>query len=165
MENFGVIFGDDKDKFSIYSHAFCQSIAKVQYQFYQEEVAIANAIGVGIQSFSQEIFNQRTSILGLEYMGEGVNVPFDKQWPAGFGTGPFTIQSRYITEDVPVGCHIYHLLGKKFGVKTPIIDSMITLASSMTGINFYETGLTLDDLGIALLNKDQLLDYLNNGTI
>lgn len=49
------------------------------------------------------------------------------------------------------------------GVKTPVIDSMITLASVMTGQDFYEKGLTLDELGIGHLNKEQLLDYLNNG--
>ena len=68
-----------------------------------------------------------------------------------------------MTEDVPVGCHIYHELGKKFGVKTPVIDSMITLGSVMTGKDFYKNGLTLEDLGIAHMDKEQLLDYLNNG--
>ena len=62
-----------------------------------------------------------------------------------------------------MGCHIYHELGKKYGVKTPVIDSMITLASVMTGQDFFESGLTLDDLGIGHLDEKQLLDYLNNG--
>ena len=38
MQNFGRIFGDDKKKFSIYSHAYCEGISEVQYAFYQEEV-------------------------------------------------------------------------------------------------------------------------------
>jgi opine dehydrogenase len=60
-----------------------------------------------------------------------------------------------------VGCHIYHELGKKYGVKTKVIDSMITLASVMTGHDFYSEGMTLDDLGIGHLDKEQLLRYLN----
>ena len=48
-------------------------------------------------------------------------------------------------------------------VETPVIDSMITLGSVMTGKDFYKNGLTLDDLGIGHLDKDQLLDYLNHG--
>jgi opine dehydrogenase len=40
---------------------------------------------------------------------------------------------------------------------------MITLGSVMTGKDFYKTGITLDDLGIGHLDKEELLDYLNNG--
>ena len=164
MENWGRIFGgNDKYSYSIYSHAYCESIAEVQYAFYQEEVALAEKMGVGIQKFSKKNFLSRTSILGPEYMGDDCIVPFDEQWPTGFGTGPFSIQNRYITEDIPVGCHIYHELGKKYDVPTPVIDSMITLGAVMTGQDFYASGLTLDDLGIGHLNKDELLAYLNEG--
>ena len=120
-------------------------------------------MGVGIQPFEKDIFFQRTSVLGPEYMGEGVNVPFTEQWTTGFGTGPFTIQNRYVTEDVPIGCHVYHALGKKFGVPTPIIDAFITLGGVMTGRNFFESGLTLEELGIAHMTKDEMLRYLNDG--
>lgn len=44
-----------------------------------------------------------------------------------------------------------------------MIDSMITLGAVMTGQDFYASGLTLDDLGIGHLNKDELLAYLNEG--
>ncbi|MCD8217856.1 MAG: NAD/NADP octopine/nopaline dehydrogenase family protein [Clostridiales bacterium] len=166
MENWGRIFGgNDKYTYSIYSHAYCESIAEVQYAFYQEEVKLAEAMGVGIQYFPKKNFLSRTSILGPEYMGDECIVPFDDQWPTGYGTGPFTIQNRYITEDVPVGCHIYHELGKKYGIATPVIDSMITLGSVMTGHDFYAEGLTLDDIGIGGLDKEQLLAYLNEGTL
>ena len=55
-------------------------------------------------------------------------------------------------------------LGKKFGVPTPIIDSMITIASAMVGTDFYKTGVTLEDLDIGHMDKEQLLEYLNKGT-
>lgn len=162
MENWGKIFGgNDKYTYSIYSHAYCPSIAEVQYAFYLEELELAKAIGVSVQEYPKKNFLSRTSILGPEYMGEDCIVPFDEQYETAYGTGPFTIQNRYITEDIPVGCHIYHELGKKYGVKTKVIDSMITLASVMTGHDFYSEGMTLDDLGIGHLDKEQLLRYLN----
>ena len=164
MENWGIIYGgNDKYTYSIYSHAYCKSIAEVQYAFFLEECELAEKMGVGIQKYPKKNFMSRTSILGPEYMGDDCIVPFDEQWQTGYGTGPFTINNRYITEDIPVGCHIYHELGEKYGVKTPVIDSMITLASVMVGQDFYANGLTLDELGIGHLDKDELLDYLNNG--
>ena len=33
----------------------------------------------------------------------------------------------------------------------------------MTGKDFYKTGITLEDLGIGHLDKEALLEYLNNG--
>ena len=164
MENFGTVLGRNIHDYSIYSHSFCPSISEVQYQFYNEEIALANAIGVGIQPFKRDVFFQRTSVLGEEYMGEGCTVPFEEQWEVGFGTGPFTIENRYVTEDVPVGCHVYHELGVKFGVPTPIIDAMIVLGGVMNHVNYFEKGMTLEDLGIAHLDRDQLLAYLHDGT-
>lgn len=163
MENFGVIFGEDKYKFSIYSHAYCPSISEVQYAFYKEECALAEAMGVGIQPYRKEQFFSRENVLGAEYMGEDYVIPFDQQDPIQFGTGPFTMENRYITEDIPVGCHVYHELGKKFGVKTPVIDSMINLASAILQRDFYQMGYTLDYLGIGHMSKEEMNAYLREG--
>lgn len=163
MENWGVIYGEDKYQYSIYSHAYCPSIAKVQYSFYQEQCRLAEAMGVGIQDFEKKQFFSRESILGPEYMGPDYIIPYDQQDYIQFGTGPFSIDNRYITEDIPVGCHTYHELGKKYGVKTPVIDAMINLASAMMETDYYEKGYTLDYLGIGHMDKEQLLKYLNEG--
>ena len=163
MENFGTVLGGNLHDYSIYSHSFCPSISQVQYEFYNEEMALAEAIGVGIQPFDRDVFFQRTSVLGQEYMGSGCTVPFEEQWEVGFGTGPFSIKNRYVTEDVPVGCHVYHELGVKFGVPTPIIDSMIVIAGAMNQEDYFAKGLTLEDLGIAHLDREQLLAYLHDG--
>lgn len=166
MENWGVVFGTfDKKDFSIYSHAYCPSISKVQYALYQEEVALAEAIGVGIQPFKKEQFFSRKNILGSEFMGDDYVIPFEEQDYFALRTGPHSIYNRYITEDIPVGCRVYHELGQKFGVKTPIIDSMISLASVMTETDYLDKGYSLDYLGIGHLNKEELLDYLENGNI
>lgn len=163
MENWGVIYGENKYDFSIYSHAYCPSISQVQYTFYKEECALAEAIGVGIQPYDKQDFFSRENVLGQEYMGKDYVIPFDQQDYIQYGTGPFTMENRYITEDIPVGCHIYYLLGKKFGVKTPVIDSMINLASAILQRDFYESGYTLDYLGVGHMDKAELNLYLREG--
>ena len=97
-------------------------------------------------------------------MGEDYVIPFEQQDPIQFGTGPFTMENRYITEDIPVGCHVYHELGKKFAVQTPVVDSMINLASAILGRDFYKVGYTLDYLGIGHMNKAEMNAYLREGT-
>jgi opine dehydrogenase len=96
-------------------------------------------------------------------MGEKFEVPFSEQYTLALGTGPFTIHNRYITEDIPVGCHIFSELAKKYGVEVPVIESMITLASIMTGTDFRKSGVTLKDLGIAHMDRQMLNAYLREG--
>ena len=148
MQNFGRIFGDDKFKFSIYSHAYCEGISEVQYSFYLEECELAKAMGVGIQPYEREHFFSRENVLGQEYMGLDYKIPYDHQDPIQYGTGPFTMENRYITEDIPIGCNVYSQLGRAYGVKTPVIDSMITLACAILKRDLLKTGYTLADLGI-----------------
>jgi opine dehydrogenase len=163
MENFGKIFGEDRTKFSIYSHAYCNSISEVQYSFYLEECELAKALGVGIQPYEREHFFSRENVLGQEYMGLDYLIPFDQQDPIQYGTGPFSMENRYITEDIPVGCYVYSQLGKKFGVKTPIIDSMIHLAQAIMKRDLLKNGYTLDYLGIGDLTPDQLNAWIREG--
>lgn len=170
MENWGVIFcGHDKTTYSMYSHGLCPSICEVQYQFYNEEIALAEAIGVGCPSYKYEMFFSRRSVLTQEYMGldenGNDNVVFPLDQPSNEGnTGPNSIHHRYLTEDVPIGCKVYHDLGVAYGVPTPIIDSMIILAGAMHKKSFFETSrYNLEYLGIGSMSKEELLAYLNDG--
>lgn len=170
MENWGVIFGGyDKNSYSMYCHGLCPSICEVQYQFFEEEKALARAIGVGTPEYAYESFFSRRSVLTQEYMGldkegkDNVVFPLDKPSDEG-NTGPNSINHRYLTEDVPVGCKIYHDLGVQYGVPTPVIDSMITLAGAMHKKNFFETSrYNLAYLGIDNMSRTELLNYLNEG--
>ncbi len=170
MENWGVIYcGNDRTTYSMYSHGLCPSICEIQYKFYNEEIALAEAIGVGCPTYKYEMFFSRRSVLTQEYMGldkdGNDNVVFPLDQPSNEGnTGPNTIHHRYLTEDVPIGCKIYHDLGVQYGVATPIIDSMITLAGAMHNLSYYETSkYTLAYLGIDNMPKPELLAYLNDG--
>lgn len=170
MENWGVIFcGHDKTTYSMYSHGLCPSICEVQYKFYNEEIALAEKIGVGIPKYKKDMFFSRRSVLTQEYMGldengnDNVIFPLDQPSTEG-NTGPNSIHHRYMTEDVPIGCKIYHDLGVQYGVKTPIIDSMITLAGAMHNKDFFkESRYNLKYIGINDMSKENLLNYLNNG--
>ncbi|MCR5347517.1 MAG: NAD/NADP octopine/nopaline dehydrogenase family protein [Fretibacterium sp.] len=171
MENWTLIYGKEPETYSMYSHGLCPSIARVQYQFYMEEQAIAEAIGIDIPTYEYEMFFSRRSILTQEYMGlddngkDNVVFPLDKPSDEG-NAGPNNIHHRYFTEDIPVGCKIYHDLGVKYGVPTPIIDAMITLGGAIHEKNFFEeTRYTLDYLGIGKMDREQLLKYLYTGAL
>ncbi|MGL5512991.1 MAG: NAD/NADP octopine/nopaline dehydrogenase family protein, partial [Sporomusa sp.] len=127
----------------------------------------AKACGTDIAPVDTDYFFCRSSIYGPEYMGKGYKIPFDydmryRQEP--YGDGPFTLETRYITEDIPVGCYLISQLGKKFGAETPVIDAMITLGCSMLKRDLMaQVGYGLEFLGIAHMNREQLNSWLREG--
>ncbi|WP_279009561.1 NAD/NADP octopine/nopaline dehydrogenase family protein [Synergistes jonesii] len=170
IDNWGKIdyVGAKDVYYCIYHYAFSENVSKVQYAFYLEEVKIAKALGVGIQAYPEDVFFSRMSLLGEECLGEGYRTPLDKNLPEVIGmiynkNDRFTLKSRYITEDIPVGCKIYRELAQLMGVETPIIDSMIVLASTMNGVDYFKEGFDLAYLGIKGMDKEQLLTYLREG--
>ena len=164
MENFGTVLGQYPKNYSLYAFGLCPSIAQVQSVFWEEEKAIAKAMGVGICTVNYEDFFSRTTMYGKEYMGPDFAVPFADRLENFYGDGPFDLENRYITEDVPVGCFVYQQLARKYNVPTPIIDSMILLANTMIKRDLIATSkYTLDYLGIGHMDHDQLQKYLRDG--
>lgn len=67
-----------------------------------------------------------------------------------------TVPGRYITEDVPHGLVPIANLGRALGVATPLTDSLITVASTIMGTDYWREGRTLAKLGLEGLTPDQI---------
>lgn len=164
MQNFGTVLGQDPKNYSLYGFALCPAIAEVQAVFWEEEKALAKAMDVDVCRVDYEDFFSRTTMYGKEYMGPDFAVPFEEKYENFFGDGPFNLESRYITEDVPVGCYVYQQLAKKYDIPTPTIDSMIYLANVMIKRDLIkDSKYTLDYLDIDHMSHDQLHKYLFEG--
>lgn len=61
--------------------------------------------------------------------------------------GPVSVNSRYITEDVPQGLVLLESLGQALGVRTPVATALIELASAALGRELRAQGRTLAALG------------------
>lgn len=164
MQNFDTVLGKNMSDYSLYAFGACPAIAEVQAQFWEEEKALAKKMEVGLCTVNYEDFFSRTTMYGKEYMGPDFAVPFEENYPNFWGDGPFDLENRYITEDVPVGCYLMSQLGKRYDVPTPIIDSMILLASTMTKKDLAgDSKYTLEYLDIAHMTHEQLQQYLREG--
>jgi opine dehydrogenase len=76
---------------------------------------------------------------------------------------PPSLDHRYIREDVGYGLVPMAEIGKLLGVKTPVMDALITLASPALGIDFRGEGLTLEKMGLAGVSAEHLPSILENG--
>jgi opine dehydrogenase len=76
---------------------------------------------------------------------------------------PSSLDHRYIKEDVGYGLVPMAEVGRLFGVKTPVMDALISLASTALGIDFRSAGLTLEKMGLGGVEPGQLQPILENG--
>ena len=72
---------------------------------------------------------------------------------------PPTLDHRYIREDVGYGLVPMAEIGKLLGVKTPVMDALITLASTALGADFRQEGLTLGKMGLAGIAPRTVAEY------
>ena len=76
---------------------------------------------------------------------------------------PKTLDHRYLREDVGYGLVPMAEIGRLLGVKTPVIDALITLASVVNRADYRKDGLTLEKMGLAGVTPEHLPGVLHNG--
>lgn len=61
--------------------------------------------------------------------------------------GPFSIDNRYVTEDVPMGLGLLHSLGDFLNVDTPICNSLMNIATALIpSRNFWQESRTIQSV-------------------
>jgi opine dehydrogenase len=76
---------------------------------------------------------------------------------------PPSLDHRYIREDIGYGLVPMAEIGKLVGVRAPMMDALITLASTALGIDFGAEGLTLEKMGLAGASRETLSVILEDG--
>lgn len=103
-------------------------------------------------------------------------------WQAGFGPrgdlwatingsrmltqlrAPGSLDTRWLTEDIPYGIATWSALGTQFDVPTPVMSALTDLGAAVTGQDLRAATRTPAALGIAGLTRDALARYLITGT-
>jgi opine dehydrogenase len=146
-----------RGNFQFYVEGLTPAIARVLEALDRERVTVAAALGVRTNSareWLQTAYNATGSSLYEAMLNN----------PGYYGiNAPANLEHRYLFEDVPMSLVPIAELGRAFGVATPTMDTMITLASTIHRVNYRSRGRTLDRLGIAGLTLDELQGYVNNG--
>jgi opine dehydrogenase len=155
--NAGWIDTAGKD-FFFYRDGNTLSISRGIQAVYKEVAALAKALGVAMAEYPEEDFWKKSAIMSTH-----ARAAFDKEVMVARISGPSSVRSRYITEDLPQGLVPMAHLARQFGVPTPVIDAVIALGSVINQTDYLKEGLSLQDLGLAGLDREQMLRYLNEG--
>ncbi len=76
---------------------------------------------------------------------------------------PPSLDHRYIREDVGYGLVPMAELGKMLGVKVPVMEALVTLASTALGVDFRVEGLTRAKMGLDGISADRFPAILAEG--
>jgi opine dehydrogenase len=76
---------------------------------------------------------------------------------------PGSIDHRHFNEDIPYGLTPTASLGRAMGVAVPVMEGFITVASTVSGRDFWSEGRTVEKLGLAGKSKEQILEFVQEG--
>ncbi len=70
---------------------------------------------------------------------------------------------RYMREDTALGLSLLVSIGRWAGHPMPVAAGLLAIASAITGEDLYTTGRTLENLGLAGLDRAQMRDFMRDG--
>ena len=122
---------------------------------FEEVSQVADAIGVTMLDYPEEDFWSKSTIMSTYF-----RAVFDKEGAVTKISGPESVKSRYITEDLPYGLVPIKKLAQQYEVPTPLIDAVIEFGSVINQTNYMKEGISLEELGISGLSKDELKRFI-----
>jgi opine dehydrogenase len=152
----GVIFNVGRIEFSkgefwMYKEGFTPSVMKLLHSLEEEKMALLRALGLEPVRF-EDFYEYR----------------YQEKW-ADFSKvaskGPTSANTRYISEDIPIGMVLWASLGDLLGVPTPTARSLIHVSSVIHDTDYWQGGRTVEKLGLAEMTVEELKRYLMDGTV
>lgn len=131
------------DDFCMYHRAFTEHVWNALEKLDAEKMDVIASLG-GKRVPYVEACKMRNS---LDAGIDAKEVFFEYAAMPTRAKGPTTVDSRYITEDVPQGLVMLEALGKRTGVPTPVCTALIEIAGAALGRDMRRDGRTLERLG------------------
>lgn len=142
-----------------YRDGITPSVARLLDKMDEERMAVGDALGHPHISLAQS-YVQKGYCPRLEHT---TYETFRGSDDFMHSAGPTTLDHRYMTEDIPFSALPVAVLGRQMGVKTPLMDALITLSCGLMDSDYWNSGRTAERLGIAGKNREDIIDFLQNG--
>lgn len=145
-------------EFYFYEEGVSPSVAKTIMAVDAERRAIAKALGYALPAADEAFYRA----------GFG---PRGDLWATINGSrmltqlkAPGSLESRWLTEDIPYGLSAWHDVGKQYGVDAPLMRSLVDIGSVVMGFDGWTEGRSVRELGIEGMNLDTLNTFLQTGS-
>ena len=127
-----------------------------------ERLAIAGALGLEPLRFV-DIFHRAGLTTDAGRASGSAYQAIHESEPNRTIKSPPSLDHRYIREDIGFGLVPMAEIGKLLNITTPVMDALITLASTALEVDFRAEGLTLEKMGLTGTRAEDLSTVLENG--
>ncbi|HID86407.1 MAG TPA: NADP transhydrogenase subunit alpha [Anaerolineae bacterium] len=122
----------------------------------RERMAVAAAYGVTVESAADWLLHTYEGIAG-DSLYERIQ---SNRAYAGI-KAPKTLNTRYITEDVPCSLVPIVSFAEAAGVPTPASQGIVNISCGLLGQDFWAEGRTVEKLGLAGMGVREIVAYVN----
>lgn len=141
--------------FEYYHEGITPAIAKVLEKIDEERIMVAKGLGV----FTKSTLEWLREVYEVE--GNDIYSAIQSNKVYSGIKAPGSLDTRYISEDVPMSLVPISELGKMVGIPTPTIDHIIDLANILHNKDYRQDGRTLERMGIANLSIGELKNFVS----
>jgi opine dehydrogenase len=153
--NAGRIESTGGQGWNLYADGATESVAKIMLAMDGERMSLVKRLGLTGVAFKDsfealyENYSLRKGTLSATLRRSPIHS--DPTFPA-----PASLDTRYLTEDLPFGLAPWSSMGRLWGVATPTIDAVVRIASIMLGVDYFTQGLSVEDLQIQRMSPEEL---------
>lgn len=133
--------------FRYYYDAATPAVAQVMAALDGERLTIGSAWGLSLEPLPQLFAEIGSTSAEAGASGSYLRM-LRESAPNKFIKAPPALDHRYMNEDIPFGLVPMSALGRATQVNTPVMDSLITLASTINGTDYRKTGWIQEHLGL-----------------
>ena len=151
---------ESNEKFKFYFEGHTESVDKVLVDVGKEKIKVTNEFGLDVDDFDNIFsiyYKDKSTKTSNIHEKISTNICYRNV------SSPDSLKSRFVIEDINYGLVLVSSMGKKCGIETPVIDSLINLACSLNQENYWEQGITLEKLGFSNMSNEEVVNYLING--
>ena len=76
---------------------------------------------------------------------------------------PGSLESRWLSEDLPYGLSTWHDVGAQYGVDAPLMRGLVDIGSVVMGADGWAAGRSVSELGIEGMDLNTLNAFLQTG--
>jgi len=146
-----------RGEFYFYEEGVTPSVVKVILQVDEERRQIGRALGYDLLPV-HAVFHRA----GFGPEGD-LWAAINGSWMLTRLKAPGSLESRWLTEDIPYGLAAWNRVGAQYKVETPLMAALVELGSAIMGFDAWKAGRGVEELGLADMDTEALGAFLRSG--